>query len=822
MLAKGNSDIDASDLPECEEVDSPVPRTKLYTTLKRSKVYFYSLSVLAFLSFVLDSLRTVILPKAADRSVDVLILAMLVLFIIDMGVQAKASASYALSLPFWLDLWATVGLLSEVAFVYEHFFSECRTWYFYRLRLTVKSARLSSSAIRIIRHTARNATQEMRVRRSESSYTPSSHGSRIMKGASLVDLPMAKISYELGPAVISQELHRESTALTRNKVVRGGTFNRLCEQAALSTKLKHIPTVENSKITYESKISKIVTRSIVSSMAVITIVTICFSWLFTLLTVPEGNDKEYGLKLLSEAQNLGQYQGMVWEFINLHTREMLTEGLVRLEEGGDTVLWETELEDYRVSEVCSVSYLHYTATFSIQPKLRCFAVFELCETLILILLFLYASLSISSYFRNMIIFPLERMTETIRLIWKNPLNFMKSRPASRSQIRRTECCCCKVKRDYAEDEIRLLENAFSKIGVMLGMVYGSAGSEMITNSIGLEGNFTPLIPGKEILAVFCFVKIGNFDSVLSVLGPGALKYINYISGFVHNMAERFLGSVNRNLGDSFLLLWKVPEDDKIVVGDRLVVNPYSAVVKLTAGLAVLFAVKTIAKVGSCPTLLQYRNKIGGSAKTNGLTFGFHIGWAYEGPIGSAFKIDASYLSPNVNMAARIETAAQQYEVSILLSSDMYTRLGDEVRTYLRHIDTVKLKGIFEPVMLYSFDINEVQLQLSYFRISKRKTYVQRRKLKLALEQNLLTVADLFAKSDTLSALRGLYNAGFMQTYENGLKLYIAGRWNEACGFFERCLYMIPDGPSRTLLSYMSDLNLRPPLDWSGVRELTAK
>ena len=37
-------------------------------------------------------------------------------------------------------------------------------------------------------------------------------------------------------------------------------------------------------------------------------------------------------------------------------------------------------------------------------------------------------------------------------------------------------------------------------------------------------------------------------------------------------------------------------------------------------------------------------------------FGLHQGWAIEGAIGSFFKIDASYLSPNVNMAARLEAA----------------------------------------------------------------------------------------------------------------------------------------------------------------------
>ena len=39
-------------------------------------------------------------------------------------------------------------------------------------------------------------------------------------------------------------------------------------------------------------------------------------------------------------------------------------------------------------------------------------------------------------------------------------------------------------------------------------------------------------------------------------------------------------------------------------------------------------------------------------------FGLHYGWSFEGAIGSEFKIDASYLSPNVNMAARLEAASK--------------------------------------------------------------------------------------------------------------------------------------------------------------------
>eukprot|EP00287_Rhodomonas_sp_CCMP768_P020005 CAMPEP_0202812128 /NCGR_PEP_ID=MMETSP1389-20130828/3835_1 /ASSEMBLY_ACC=CAM_ASM_000865 /TAXON_ID=302021 /ORGANISM="Rhodomonas sp., Strain CCMP768" /LENGTH=64 /DNA_ID=CAMNT_0049483439 /DNA_START=76 /DNA_END=266 /DNA_ORIENTATION=- len=47
-------------------------------------------------------------------------------------------------------------------------------------------------------------------------------------------------------------------------------------------------------------------------------------------------------------------------------------------------------------------------------------------------------------------------------------------------------------------------------------------------------------------------------------------------------------------------------------------------------------------------------------------FGLHFGWAVEGAIGSPMKIDASYLSPHVNMASRLEAATKQYGVDLLI------------------------------------------------------------------------------------------------------------------------------------------------------------
>ena len=41
-------------------------------------------------------------------------------------------------------------------------------------------------------------------------------------------------------------------------------------------------------------------------------------------------------------------------------------------------------------------------------------------------------------------------------------------------------------------------------------------------------------------------------------------------------------------------------------------------------------------------------------------FGLHHGWAIEGAIGSKHKVDVSYLSPHVNMSARLEVCCKPF------------------------------------------------------------------------------------------------------------------------------------------------------------------
>lgn len=79
-----------------------------------------------------------------------------------------------------------------------------------------------------------------------------------------------------------------------------------------------------------------------------------------------------------------------------------------------------------------------------------------------------------------------------------------------------------------------------------------------------------------------------------------------------------------------------------------------------------------------------------------------------GTIGSKFKIDASYLAPDVNMASRLDAATRQFGIPFLMSHSLYNCLSINLQHMCRIIDCVLVKGSTEPIGLYTFDIDPLR------------------------------------------------------------------------------------------------------------------
>jgi class 3 adenylate cyclase len=124
-------------------------------------------------------------------------------------------------------------------------------------------------------------------------------------------------------------------------------------------------------------------------------------------------------------------------------------------------------------------------------------------------------------------------------------------------------------------------------------------------------------------------------------------------------------------------------------------------VQQLADMALISFLKIISGIKKSRKLLRYKENAALNARIPNYSikmgFGLHVGWAIEGAIGSFYKIDASYLSPNVNMASRLEAATKQFGVQLLISGQLFIVLTENAQQHMRQIDRVTVKGSVEPL-----------------------------------------------------------------------------------------------------------------------------
>lgn len=203
-----------------------------------------------------------------------------------------------------------------------------------------------------------------------------------------------------------------------------------------------------------------------------------------------------------------------------------------------------------------------------------------------------------------------------------------------------------------------------------------------------------------------------------------MVFVNEIAEIVHGVVDQFSGSANKNIGDAFLLVWKFNDSDYQADSEgNLHLKPLDHISQI-ADMSVLSFVTIITNVAMSPKLAKYKTHAGLNKRIPNYSvkmgFGLHLGWAIEGAIGSEYKIDASYLSPNVNMASRLEAATKQFGSFMLISGALRDVCTKETQKNMRHIDRVTVKGSIEPMDIYTVDVS---LEMANRRLSKRASMI---------------------------------------------------------------------------------------------------
>ena len=494
---------------------------------------------------------------------------------------------------------------------------------------------------------------------------------------------------------------------------------------------------------------------------------------------------------------------------------------------------------------------------------------------------------------------LPHLTETA--IFSKDADDPLSQTASTTSQRNDEA----EKEQLGNYETEQLINAIAKIADLLRKCWGVAGAGIISSNLARTKDgqtvvfFNPTVPGKSVYALFAFVAINEFGKQLRALDKDVMRLINDVARVVHDEVYRWSlgdsGQCNKNLGPAFLMVFRIGDFAEVhfkkkratdvVFNSQMKKNIRVRTGKRRTSMrrgmssrhfdvgkdgtlqlaslpgiqsfadrALLGMLKSFAGIHRDKSLVEWQEdfRLGagvGAFKVN-VIYGMDAGWAVEGAVGSEYKIDATYLSPHVNMASRMMSACKQYGVTVLLSQAVEELLSKTARNLLRHLDTVYVKGSSVPQRIYTYDARFDGVDFFLFEKSPEQSDV---------EADSYTPS-IWETDQDLRSMRQHVTDDFVARFHDGVELYLEGRWKEAVetlqdaddlmlqtvleeGYVDykaddlggkifdrkvtneeaqRIRNEFGDGACKCLVQYMQRRKCIPPSDWHGVRKLMSK
>jgi len=312
-----------------------------------------------------------------------------------------------------------------------------------------------------------------------------------------------------------------------------------------------------------------------------------------------------------------------------------------------------------------------------------FSIMTTCFVMVLLLLGTY---SFSSDVEELVIEPIEKMVGLVKKISADPLGVNYDAMG-------------KMEGFAAGMETTILLTTIAKLGGLMRVGFGQAGAAVIARNLkGGTGKLNLMAGGTGITSIFGFCDVRQFTDTTECLQEEVMLFVNRIAHILHSIVVQCAGSANKNIGDAFLITWKLEESysaqECTVLADKALLSFCRAHIELCKYQEHICNFTAAAMERLFRRFPTYKVRLG---------TGLHVGWAIEGAIGSNRKIDATYLSPHVNMSEFLESSTKIYGVSLLLSEPFYKLLSQTAKKYCRQVDRLRRNEREEPLGIYCYD-----------------------------------------------------------------------------------------------------------------------
>ena len=246
------------------------------------------------------------------------------------------------------------------------------------------------------------------------------------------------------------------------------------------------------------------------------------------------------------------------EYISYHLNELRPLVYLSWSNTDDNSTWQgdTDYSNLRYYEMYYYSIDDFVCIFDLRSDTRLSALLSIIQTIYICIILALGAVYFSNDAERLVIKPIEAILIKVKKIAKNPIASSDLRGATLASIQQKKSCfCCEANNENnAEFETKIIEQTIIKIGILLALGFGEAGSEIIGSNIKQGGEVDPMISGNKIVAIFGFCDIRNFTDTTEELQEGVMMFVNEIAQVVHGIVDKYFGSANKNIGDAFLLV----------------------------------------------------------------------------------------------------------------------------------------------------------------------------------------------------------------------------------------------------------------------------
>lgn len=180
--------------------------------------------------------------------------------------------------------------------------------------------------------------------------------------------------------------------------------------------------------------------------------------------------------------------------------------------------------------------IEFKMIYSIVSLEKMFAIMSVSRMVFITLLMAIAVIFFQRTSTNLVLYPIERMLEKVKLIARNPLAAAQDEEVEMAGVMTMmhKEDLKKGEKETGNLETVMLEAAITKIGHLLALGFGEAGSAIIANNMTGDGDLDPMVVGQRTYAIFGFCDIRHFADNTDVLQTNIMTFVNQIAEITHS------------------------------------------------------------------------------------------------------------------------------------------------------------------------------------------------------------------------------------------------------------------------------------------------